>query len=160
MKKVIIGILAIMLVFPIWVLADSTMTETEYRYPQEDRRIIKLVWVADQYSAGVSEYAVATAASVPSVDGWYLDYMFTDPGGTAPTANYDIYLYDTKGDNIKYDILNANGENRSATASEVALPYFNDGVYGSYPIASGVSVVISNNAVKSATASIFLYLYK
>ena len=166
MKKVLIGILLVLFMYPMSALAvvgDSSWTETEpYNFSRSTTRVIKLVWTSFAHATGgVSEYALCTDANVESIDGWYLDYIGTDPSGTtAPTALYDIAFYDAKGDVIRYDIMNTNANDRSATVYEIALPYLNDGIYGTYQIVSGASVVITNNTAQAAQGTIWLYFYK
>lgn len=44
--------------------------------------------------------------------------LFTDPGATAPTDNYDITIPDTEG----YDVMQGAGANRDTANNETAVP--------------------------------------
>lgn len=49
-----------------------------------------------------------------------VNHVVTAPAhNAAPTANYDVYLYD----DLDVDILAATGANRSASAAEIVWPY-------------------------------------
>jgi len=80
-----------------------------------------------------------------------LAWVETDPGGTAPTADYDITLTDERG-------LAITVSDRSATATEVAKPTVS-GTAQMVPVWGGLKLDIANNAVHSATGKIVLYWF-
>lgn len=85
----------------------------------------------------------------------YVFKVVTNPGSTAPTANYDIVLNDP--DDAGLDamgglIINrhtSNGEQVYPNASGATIPIFLCGDY---------SLAITNNSVNSATTKIIFYL--
>lgn len=102
--------------------------------------------------------ADAGAATFPdtaitgSIDG-FLVGLFTNPGATAPTDNYDITLEDSNG----IDVLGGAGGNRHTTASQMADPVI--GTYNHPPVSERetYTLKIANNAVNSAITVITLY---
>ena len=76
----------------------------------------------------------------------------TDPGATAPQANYDIALTEGGG----ADLLLGVGANRHTSNSEVAIIESN----GAHPVYAGtdtLTLALSNNNVNSALVTIELY---
>lgn len=109
--------------------------------------------------------ASADAATYPSTDtsteitaailGMCIAEVRTNPGGTAPTAAYDIVINDTDG----IDLMGGALANRSATASERVVPALNAvGTYGSTLIDGTLTLVITNNAVNSAGIVVKVFL--
>ena len=112
---------------------------------------------------GVIEYTCTADAS----DGSYpetetaakisgnLMALETNPGATAPTANYDIVLDDAQG----HDVLEGTGANRHTTNTEKATIAF--GTYHGSPVAitDVLTLKITNNSVNSAVVVIRLYYW-
>lgn len=78
----------------------------------------------------------------------------TNPGSTAPTANYDITLVDADG----LDRLQGLGANRHTSNSEaVAIVYTSTAIHP--PVAPGeaLTLTIANNSANSAVTVVTLY---
>ena len=79
----------------------------------------------------------------------------TNPGATAPTANYDIVLNDAEG----LDVLQGVGANRAAATTEMAAIVFSTtSVHPVVHESDTLTLSISNNAVNSAIVVINLYV--
>ena len=76
----------------------------------------------------------------------------TDPGSTAPQANYDIAITEGGG----ADVLLGVGANRHTSNSEVAVIESN-GAHGVYAGTDTLTIAITNNNVNSAGISIKIY---
>jgi hypothetical protein len=110
--------------------------------------VVKIDWVADAADGSVPN------TSITGLWGFLLKAI-TNPGSTAPTANYDIELLDPE--DATCDALGATLNNRHTTSTEMV-----------YPVISGAAVPIflcgdytfklSNNSVNSATGSVILFL--
>ena len=74
-------------------------------------------WTSDG-SGDVSE--AISPGNMSDIKGKKMAYFTTNPGATAPTADYDLTLLDTDG----LDVLGGNGADRSATLTQngVAVP--------------------------------------
>jgi hypothetical protein len=78
----------------------------------------------------------------------------TNPGATAPTANYDIVLNDPE----SYDVLEAVGANRHTTTTEkVQIVYSGTAVNPPVAISDTLTLVVTNNAVNDAITVIKIY---
>ena len=100
------------------------------------------------FTADDANGSVPTLA-ITGYQGWMLYEVRTDPGSTAPTANYDITLIDEFG----IDIAGGQLLNRHTSTSErVALI--------DPPIlrATSFTITLANNAVNSATGQICFFL--
>lgn len=105
-------------------------------------------------TADASDGSVPATASVPAIDG-YVFLVVTDPGATAPTGDYDITLTDSN----SVDIMGGELGNRSATASEQAVPKI-DAVYGSRWVDGILTLNITNNSVNSALIVVKVFVYR
>lgn len=115
----------------------------------ESKRIEKIIidWVADDAAATVPDLSIPLNG--------YLLKVITNPGATAPTANYDITLEDPE-DNA----LDAAGgllANRAAATTEQVYPNVSGATIPIFLMGT-YNVAVSNNAVNSATGRIILYL--
>jgi hypothetical protein len=109
-------------------------------------------WVAD-----------ASAATVPNttVSGLYgfLLKAITNPGSTAPTANYDIAFGDPEDTTL--DALGGLLQNRHTSNTEAVYGIAKNGTdVAPFPIflAGDYQFQLTNNAVNSATGRVILYL--
>lgn len=75
--------------------------------------------------------------------------LFTDPGSTAPTDNYDIVVNDPDG----YDVMQGAGANRDTANSETAVPTATS-------IAFGALTLSITNAGDQKTGVTILHLLK
>lgn len=95
------------------------------------------------------------AAITAAIEGMYIVEVRTNPGATAPQAAYDIVLNDTDG----IDVMGGSLADRSATASERAIPMLvTGGTYGSTLIDGALTLVITNNNVNSAIVVVKVFL--
>lgn len=95
-----------------------------------------------------------TQVITDQIAGRYIAEVRTNPGATAPQAAYDITLKDTDG----IDLMGGTLADRSATASERAVPSVASGIYGSTPIDGALTLAITNNNVNSAVTVIKIML--
>jgi hypothetical protein len=103
-------------------------------------------WTADDSNGSVPNLVI------PGMTG-IISSVITNPGATAPTDNYDIYLYHPSDSSL--DVLGDALANRDTATSEVKGPSysgsnFNVAVSGNYTLA------VSNNSVNSATGQIVI----
>lgn len=111
--------------------------------------ILTAAWVGDADDSSVPDTALPSAF-IDQIKGWYLYAIQTVPGADAeaPTADYDITLEDSLG----MDLLGGAGGDRSATATEFAMP-----LWGSTPIPApvyeGLTFKLRGNSVDEATGT-------
>jgi len=87
-----------------------------------------------------------TATAIPSFSG-ELATLRTNPGSTAPTANYDVTLVDADG----VDRLQGVGANRHTTNSEeVQVVYSGTAAHPACVFGETLTLTIANNSVNSA----------
>lgn len=110
-------------------------------------------------SVTFSIVADAAAATVPAtaltkkIEGTLLE-LVTNPGATAPTANYDITITDADGT----DVLAGKGANRHTSTSERAPIYADTALTHTHVNESDtLTLNIANNAVNSAIIVAKLY---
>lgn len=112
---------------------------------------VVLTWTDNSTATGTS--VPATATTLP-ING-YVTRVVTDPGGTAPTALYDITLTTT---NNGEDIMGGKLADRSATVTEAMRPYDSaSGTYGDTYVAGTLILTVTNNLVNSATGTVTIY---
>ena len=79
----------------------------------------------------------------------------TNPGATAPTANYDIVLNDGGG----HDVLEGVGANRHTTSTEkVPIVYSGTGTHPMVHSSDTLTWTITNNSVNSAIVVAKIYI--
>jgi hypothetical protein len=93
------------------------------------------------------------ATVIPSISGLLLA-IETNPGGTAPTANYDVTLVDANG----HDVLEGVGADRHTSNTEKAAIVFT-GTSTHPPVAGddALTLTFANQAVNSAIIEVVLY---
>jgi len=85
----------------------------------------------------------------------YLIALETNPGATAPTANYDIVLNDAEGN----DVLQGVGANRhTSTTEKVPIVYSGTALHPIIHATDTLTWTITNNAVNSAIVVAKLYV--
>ena len=90
---------------------------------------------------------------LPKFEGRLLD-LATNPGATAPTANYDVTVVDQHG----HDVLESVGLNRHTANTEKApIVYSGTGLHPTVDESDTLTLNIDNNAVNSAQTVIELY---
>ena len=131
-------------------MAGSSHTLTSHTFPRRSGSPIGEVvtaFVGDDGTGAVPTYTFQLPVDAELVS------LVTNPGSTAPTANYDITLLDT--DSI--DVLQGLGANRHTSNSEEASLYYATQL-GRPLVMGGRNLVltIANQAVNSATGTIAL----
>jgi hypothetical protein len=126
----------------------GTITETLIIPGNQDKlnptkKEILLSWVADVSAATVPSLLIDTQ------DGWYLTGADTNPGVTAPSANYGITLVNSDGIDLAGGALSA----LSATVSESAS-------FSARIPSGGFTVTFANVGVNSALGTCKLFLTK
>lgn len=104
-------------------------------------------------TADVADASVPNTDLVTKISG-RLVALETDPGTTAPTANYDITLEDGNG----LDVLQGVGANRSTSATEkAAIVFSGTSVHPPVAMVDTLTFKVTNNAVNSAGIVVKLY---
>ena len=112
-------------------------------------KVVTLTCTADASDASFPSTALT---NIPNGVGGRLLQIATDPGATAPQANYDIVLTESGG----ADLLLGVGANRHTSSSEVAVIESN-GTHAVYSGTDTLTIAISNNNVNSAGIVIKIY---
>lgn len=153
MKKFILAIFMILLSANVALAVDAGTWTVAYDKvdPSSAIKTITFSWTAS--AAGAAEYAIPNTTAVPALNymkGYYIYWVETNPGATAPTDNYDIVLNSSGG----ADLFRGKLINRDETNTEVVkgLNIPCDG--------TAMTFVISNNVVNAATGTIKLYLVR
>jgi len=109
---------------------------------------ITLTITGDASDGSVPDTVLATKI------GGYLLALETNPGATAPTANYDITLVDADG----HDVLEGVGANRhTSTTEKVSIVYSGTAVHPPVGKVDVLTVNVDNNSVASAGIVAKLY---
>lgn len=125
---------------------DSACTQTHYALGN----IRKLVFDVT-FDSGDGSFADAQITT--KFEGRLLDVV-TDPGGTAPTDNYDVTIEDQYG----HDVLEGVGANRHTTNTQkVPVVYSGTSLHPTVDESDTLTLKIANNSVNSATTTIVLY---
>jgi hypothetical protein len=97
-------------------MADAIISVAESGFGQVQK--IKWTWTS----------AAAGTASLVTSRGYYgrVLALVTDPGATAPAADYDITVTDAEG----YDVMQGTGANRHTTNTETAVPTTDSPAFG------------------------------
>jgi len=149
MKKLFLFVLLIIcLAIANLALAAGTVTTTISRATNDTVKIV-FAWTAD-----ASDGSVPATATTQTIDG-YVVLVITNPGGTAPTDNYDITLTDA--DSV--DIMGGTLADRDTSNSEHAVPKIG-AVYGGRWVSGTITLNITNNSVNSATGTVTIYVQK
>lgn len=150
-------LLLTLLAAPLFGVGTVTVTrETrsidKYWYSAKRAEVVTIAWTAD-----------ASAATVPTTDVdlyGYVQKVITNPGSTAPTANYDIDFKDPEDSALDAFALALN--NRHTTTTEQVYPMIAGapGTVTSRPVflAGTYAFTLTNNAVNSATGRVLIYL--
>lgn len=114
------------------------------------------VWIMS-FTGDSSDGTVPATATTINIDG-YVTMVVTDPGGTAPTDNYDITLTDANG----VDIMGGSLANRDTINTEQAFPLLDatNFVYGPRYVSGTLTLTITNQSVNSATGQVLIYIQR
>jgi len=127
----------------------GTVTESVSKTGAGGVKLITLDVVGDASDGSVPDTALGHKFSGRVVS------LETNPGSTAPTANYDITLEDGDG----HDVLEGVGANRSDSATEkVAVVFSGTSVHPPVDISETLTLKIANQSVNSADIKIKLYI--
>ena len=114
---------------------------------------VKVVTLTCTADASDGSFPATALTGVPNNEkGGRLLQIATDPGATAPQANYDIALTEGGG----ADLLLGVGANRHTSNSEVAIIESN-GAHAVYAGTDTLTLALTNNNVNSALVTIKLY---
>lgn len=115
------------------------------------KRIRKIVidWTADAAAATVPNLTLSNIYG-------YVIKAITNPGSTAPTANYDIALGDPE--DTALDALAGALQNRHTSTTEQVYPTGSGSTVPIWLDKGDYTLSVSNNAVNSATGRIIFYL--
>ena len=93
-------------------MADTGTVSTEWSRPGTSNRVgfIEFNWTSSATQTAQLTFNQYVSGTVGR--------LATDPGSPAPTADYDIYIYDEDG----WDILNGAGVDRHTSTSEQVYP--------------------------------------
>lgn len=142
--------LTVLLLFAASLFAAGTVTQTIEKLGDADTYAITITWTADAADGTVPTTALLRSGSgVSNTEGFSIVSVVTDPGATAPTANYDVTFVDGRG----MDILSDACANRSATATEKCSA-------DPIPIKGTVNFTLSGNSVNSATGTVVVYIVR
>jgi hypothetical protein len=123
----------------------GTVTVTHYELGSI--RKIECAIVADASDGSVPDTVL------PAIEGRLLA-LGTSPGGTQPTANYDITVEDQYG----HDVLEGVGADRSASADEkAAIVYSGTGTHPPVDESDTLTLKVANNSVNGAEVTLALY---
>lgn len=142
-------VLLMLLVVPPAFAAVGTVTTSWTHHPQHEVSILTVSWVAGTGA----EIGTVPATALPTFQGWVFQFI-TDPGTTAPTANYDITLPDVDG----LDVSGAQLMDRSATVTQRAMPLVATSTYKSWWVDTALTFTLTNNSVSAATGTLKIYV--
>ena len=160
MKRLLVGLIVGLALLGLVGKAEavSSLSQAFRCYGNGDTCVLTLTWTA--HTDGSFTSTAITAATMTKLANYYLYEMETDPGSTAPTADYDIVIT-ASATGYSYDVLGGRGADRSATVTQSVLPANTTGsrfapVNGSDTWTLG----ISGNSQNGATGIIRLIFVK
>lgn len=125
----------------------ATVTRRSATLLGREIEIIRVAWTGDASDGTVPDTSLGVVAG-------QLERITTNPGSTAPTANYDITVEDEDG----LDMLGGAGANRhTSNSEEAALPL---GTYFLRTVADTLTFKLAGQSVASATGVFKLYIRK
>ena len=154
MKKIFCAVFILALLLPaiaFGAVAPGTVT-ISYDSPSDNTLVVTFSCVG---SADDGSFP-ATSTSATTLRGFYITEVRTNPGSTAPQADYDIAINDSDG----IDLMGGTLANRSATLSERAVPLLTTGAYGVTPIDGAITLAVTGNNVHSAITVVKVFLLK
>lgn len=138
--------------FTQFALAAGSVSVARKALPSAE--LVVITWVGDASDGSVPTKTVGLYG--------YVEKVVTNPGSTAPTANYDIALGDPSDSAL--DALATALANRHTTTTEQVLPRIAGtiGTVSSFPpfLSGDYTVAVTNNSVASASGTIEIYLSK
>lgn len=150
MKKFIVLLAAVAILVPMVCYGTGTSVITSVTPYDNGVTHVLTTFVADAADHTVPDLVIS------GYRGQYLCQIWTNPGATQPTDNWDLYLKYDGG-----DILKAGGENRDEANTEVAYPLTVGSALGGCVYVPGdLTLSVSGNSVNSATATILLIIHR
>lgn len=139
------------------VFGAGTVTVTTKNLDNGKMQMVQIAWVADA-SDGSVPATTLTGQQMSSLTGAYLCGGETIPGSgaAAPTALYDVTVKTVGGT----DTFGGTLGNRSASASEYAVPSLSSGVYGCWFVTEALTFNLTGNSVNSATGTLKLFFFR
>jgi hypothetical protein len=156
MKKIMAAIiLTLMLILPGSLFAAGSVTQGITENQNTNIKTLTFSWTGDSADGTVPSTASSTT-NTSAIEGMCIYHVITNPGGTAPTALYDIVLNDEDG----MDMMGGTLANRSATLTELAVPLLDSTnvVAGCRMVNGTITMVITNQSVNSAVGVIKVFL--
>jgi len=167
MKKILFTTLLLAaLILPVFSFAAGTVTQT--LTAQEPAgistggqvQLLEFAFIGSADDGTVPSTATSTAITA-AIEGMCIYEVITNPGdgAAAPTTLYDIVLNDADG----IDLMGGTLANRSATASERAVPLLmtttlGTEIAGCAMVNGAMTPVVTNQAVHSATWTVKVFL--
>jgi hypothetical protein len=145
LKRLILVVLFLFL--PIICFGASSQTETHVTNLPGDVDVWTIAWTAH------TDGSYTNYTTLWNVDG-YVFMVVTDPGATAPTANYSITLLDSDG----VDIMGGELANRHTSSTEQAVPKI-DAAYGTRFVKGPLTLTISDNIINGAVGEVIIYIW-
>lgn len=154
-RHVMVVVLALVLLWAPVAGAVSSCTQTLKCFGDGKLCVLTMAWTAHKDGSFTAVNVGAT--HLTTLAPYLLFLMRTDPGGTAPTAAYDITLTDAHG-----DILGGMGANRSATVTESVVPKIDgtNNLWGTAPWRTSLQLAITGNSTNGATGVIEFWFVK
>lgn len=162
MKKILSAliVIAILLMGSIALAADDGTVTVSHIDLKERVRIVKFSFIAN--TTGVVPATSTTAETcanrqcypLPNGRIGYIAKVVTDPGGTAPTDDYDITLTD---DTTGADLLGGEGADRDTANTEEVVPKVGNAYAGNVAFTS-FTLNLTNNSVNGATGDVYVYI--
>jgi|WetSurMetagenome_2_1015567.scaffolds.fasta_scaffold125497_2 hypothetical protein len=152
MKRFILAVIITM----VWVsvsLAAGTVVVTKGQYLDGSTKTLLFTWTAD---TGAVTAVPTTTEETNFIKGYYLCAAITNPGATAPDADYDLTV--TNSDAV--DLFGSALLNRSATLSEYAVPTVATSVKGCVFIDGTITVNWANVGGHSENGTLKLFFAK
>ena len=147
MKKGILALSAILLLLAVNSWAAGTINQSiDTQFLEKSKVALVVTFTCTADASDGSFPATATSTDITNaIKGYYLYKLITNPGTTAPTANYDITITDEDG----IDIMGGNAMNRHTSNSESTYPMIGTQPFAQ-PIIGPITLNITNNSVNSA----------
>lgn len=114
MKKILLAIVLILIWIGVGVAAESVVQT----FQELDKDVKVLTYTITSASGGTITTAngYISTTYLSQVMGMYLYSVETNPGATAPTDDYDVYVYDEDG----LDMCAGEADNRDTSNTEIA----------------------------------------
>jgi len=150
MKKIIVLMATVFLLFAQSAYAADAMTVTLYDLRDSNMRVVHVAWT-DSPALTLESQKEGTDAFLR---GWYLYKVQTIPGSGAaqPDDDYDITITDT--DDI--DVMGGELVDRDETNAEEAVPKV-DASYMAQPCISAWKINVTDQATAAATGEIYMF---